>query len=367
MGAQALVAAIVLLLAPSASAVRKCGQKDLNLAAGADSIPSDCTSLRLGFNSIGEAGAVAIAEALKTNTAVTSLYLDGNSIGDAGAVAIAEALKTNTAVTYLDLYANSVGDAGAAAIAEALKTNTAVTSLNLGGNNIGDVGAVAVAEALKTNTAVTSLTLHGNSIGAEIDRSIQIGTYKNAKIMDRNAKITELEAERASAGLSRYLTITNDDFINLAEVAAFDASGNQLTPVHASMNNEYGHDHGANKCIDGIAGRDPWYFGWSGFGWSGNNMCHSQPSDASGLQWLRLDFGSLVRVASVVVTNRVDGFHGRIDGAQIQLSVAETSGVVWSDTFSGAAPEYTFVHPAAAAAAATGTGRRAREESPDLG
>ena len=96
-------------------------------------------------------------------------------------------------------------------------------------------------------------------------------------------------------------------------------------------------------------------------------MCHSQPSDASGLQWLRLDFGSLVRVASVLVTNRVDGFHGRIDGAQIQLSVAETSGVVWSDTVFGAAPEYTFVHPAAAAAAATGTGRRAREESPDLG
>merc|ERR1712021_155723 len=110
-------------------------------------------------------------------------------------------------------------------------------------------------------------------------RSVQMATYKNAKI-------TELEAKLASAGLSRYLTITNDDFINLAEVAAFDASGNQLTPVHASMNNEYGHGHGANKCIDGIDGRVPWYF----FGWGGmrsdNNMCHSQPSDASGLQWL---------------------------------------------------------------------------------
>merc|ERR1711935_883257 len=232
----------------------------------------------------------------------------------------AEALKTNTAVTTLDLHGNSIGDAGAAAIAEALKTNTAVASLSLGQNNIGDTGVAAIAEALKTNTAVTYLYLYANNrIGAETykltQRSVQMATYKNAQI-------TELEAEVASAGLSRYLTITNDDFINLAEVAAFDASGNQLTPVHASMNNEYGHDHGANKCIDGIAGRDPWYFGWSGFGWSGNNMCHSQPSDASGLQWLRLDFGSLVRVASVVVTNRVDGFHGRIDGAQIQLSVA---------------------------------------------
>merc|ERR1711935_548948 len=44
--------------------------------------------------------------------------------------------------------------------------------------------------------------------------------------LDKDAKITELEAKLASAGLSRglsrYLTITNDDFINLAEVAAFD-------------------------------------------------------------------------------------------------------------------------------------------------
>merc|ERR1711935_1238093 len=266
------------------------------------------------------------------------------------------------AVTTWDLHGNRIGDAGAAAIAEALKTNTAVTFLGLKNNNIGDAGAAAIAEALETNTAVTSLSLDGNSIGAGITAFVQTIlsarvkiTDRDAKIteleqsnLDKDAKITELEAELVSAGLSRYLTITNDDFINLAEVAAFDASGNQLTPVHASMNNEYGHGHGANKCIDGINSRGPGYF----IGWSGDNMCHSQPSDASGSQWLRLDFGSLVRVASVVVTNRVDGFHGRIDGAQVQLSVAETSGVVWSDTFSGAAPEYTFVHPAAAAAAA---------------
>merc|ERR1711935_323281 len=175
---------------------------------------------------------------------VTSLSLRGNSIGDAGAAAIAEALKTNTAVTFLRLDYNSIGDAGAAAIAEALTTNTAVTSLNLNSNRIGDAGAVEIADLKQSN-------------------------------LDKDAKITELAAELASAGLSRYLTITNDDFINLAEVAAFDASGNQLTPVHASMNNEYGHDHGANKCIAGINSRGPGSF----IGWSGDNMCHSQPSD----------------------------------------------------------------------------------------
>merc|ERR1712110_1160271 len=78
-----------------------------------------------------------------------------------------------TAVTYLNLAGNSIGDAGAAAIAEALKTNTVVTTLFLGVNRIGDAGAAAIAEALKTNTAVTTLYLSGNSIGAEIDRFVQ--------------------------------------------------------------------------------------------------------------------------------------------------------------------------------------------------
>merc|ERR1711935_1225961 len=189
---------------------------------------------------------------------------------------------------------------------------------SLGSNNIGVDGAAAIAEALKTNTAVIHLQLvwllrDYNSIGAEIDRFVQtilsarasgsvvpacsnlgavdeatgqcnclypaFGTgptcsdntivpegIRRAQLqteiadleqsnLDKDAKVTELEAKLASAGFSRYLTITNDDFINLAEVAAFDASGNQLTPVHASMNNEYGHGHGANKCIDGIDGR----------------------------------------------------------------------------------------------------------------
>merc|ERR1712194_571380 len=110
---------------------------------------------------------------------------------------------------------------------------------------------------------------------SNLDKDAKVTDLKQSNL-DKNAKITELEAKLASAGFSRYLTITNDDFINLAEVAAFDASGKQLTPVHASMNKEWHtlfsnwHGFGAAKCIDGIA----------------NNMCHSRPSDASGLQWL---------------------------------------------------------------------------------
>eukprot|EP00966_Prymnesium_polylepis_P230135 5325110-Prymnesium_polylepis.1 len=43
----------------------------------------------------------------------------------------------------LDLRGNSIGDAGAAALAEALKVNTALTSLDIRGNAIWEASAVA--------------------------------------------------------------------------------------------------------------------------------------------------------------------------------------------------------------------------------
>ena len=60
-------------------------------------------SLNLHVNSIGEKGAAALAEALKTNMALTSLYVYGNSIGDKGARVLAGALKTNQVLTSLNV------------------------------------------------------------------------------------------------------------------------------------------------------------------------------------------------------------------------------------------------------------------------
>ena len=54
--------------------------------------------LYLGGNSIGDAGATQLADALRANTSVNKLFLGGNSIGDAGATQLADALRTNTSV-----------------------------------------------------------------------------------------------------------------------------------------------------------------------------------------------------------------------------------------------------------------------------
>ena len=82
-----------------------------------------------------------------------------------------------------DLIENKIGDGGACALSEALKTNTRLFHLGLIGlftakvvfgklsmfflfktqsaNNIGDKGAVALGEALKTNIALKIIHLAG--------------------------------------------------------------------------------------------------------------------------------------------------------------------------------------------------------------
>ena len=131
--------------------------------AGARAIAERLTSLTtldLGDNNIGEAGARTIAERL---TGRTTLNLRYNNIGEAGARAIAERL---TGLTTLNLRYNNIGEAGARAIAERL---TGLTTLNLWYNNIGEAGARAIAERL---TGLTTLNLKNNAIGLPGIRAI---------------------------------------------------------------------------------------------------------------------------------------------------------------------------------------------------
>jgi len=122
--------------------------------------------LHLYNNSIGDAGAGALMEALKASKSLTKLYICQNSIGAAGAAGLAEALKVNKSLTKLYISWNSIGDAGAAALAEALKVNKSLPTLDISSNSIGDAGAAVIAEALKVNKSLTTLDITYNSIGA---------------------------------------------------------------------------------------------------------------------------------------------------------------------------------------------------------
>ncbi|XP_051247104.1 leucine-rich repeat-containing protein 71 isoform X2 [Dicentrarchus labrax] len=89
---------------------------------------------------------------LSEDSTLTHLSLRNNRIGDEGARLIGSALSTtkstNKNLLSLNLAFNSIGDAGAIHIAQGLRLNRALLFLSLSNNQIGDVGAAHLAAIL---------------------------------------------------------------------------------------------------------------------------------------------------------------------------------------------------------------------------
>ena len=82
-------------------------------------------------------GAYYIADALKKCPKLHTLNISKNEITDEGGLRFAAALaELSVKVKNLDLSANNFGDTTGIAIAEALRTNTALEVLNLRDNNL---------------------------------------------------------------------------------------------------------------------------------------------------------------------------------------------------------------------------------------
>ena len=159
----------LLVLLTTGCAAKSCQRADVDRSSSSSwSFDLEgCTSLKLRGTKIGDAGASALAEALKTNGVLSTLHLGHTDVGAEGAMALAEALGANVALASLHLVGNRIGAEGAAALAEALKNNAVLTSLDLWGDTtIGVEGAKSLAAALETS-ALTSLHLSGCAIHDE--------------------------------------------------------------------------------------------------------------------------------------------------------------------------------------------------------
>ena len=177
-------------------------------------------TLDLSNNNIGDAGAAALGEALKDNNALAMLNLYYNDIGDAGATAIGEALKVNAALATLDIEYNRIMDTGAAAIGAALEANSVLTTLDLGGNKIGDSGATAIAGALKVNTALTTLYLNSNKIKDS-------GAQAIGEALKVNAAIEVLGLYNNYLGDAAAITIARALHVNTA-LTTMDLDSNRI-------------------------------------------------------------------------------------------------------------------------------------------
>ena len=122
-------------------------------------------------NGIGPAGAEALARAFGSLPRLDEWAAYSNRVGPAGAVAIARRMRVPGAFTklrVLDLGGNGVGDAGCVAIAEAIVDHPAMEELHLDHNDVGEEGALALAGAMEaTATGFFGFRLGGGDGGEE--------------------------------------------------------------------------------------------------------------------------------------------------------------------------------------------------------
>ena len=91
------------------------------------------------------------------NRALKSANLAQNNIGDAGAAALGEALKSNSTLESLELYTNKIGSAGAQSLAGMLQVNRALNSVDLRFNQIPDEGKQQLRDAVKGKNTTLQL------------------------------------------------------------------------------------------------------------------------------------------------------------------------------------------------------------------
>jgi hypothetical protein len=129
---------------------------------------------RANFGGSGGTGGMAeadwrLCEAQPVDTRPKTSRLKGDVLWrqDAGATALAEALRSNGALQHLDLHACAIRCLGAAALAQALLAGGGgpLASLNLRANYIGDAGATALAGAVRRSRGLRCLVTSSNDIG----------------------------------------------------------------------------------------------------------------------------------------------------------------------------------------------------------
>ena len=248
------------------------------------------SSLDLNYSDIGDAGATALAEVLRTNTTLNSLGLCKNpGISDPSVISLCEALKLNTTLSSLDLSKTGISDAAVLSLVQVLKTNTSsLTSLSLSdiktthrsvksiteilrvnstlkdlkfkGNKVGVGGAKLIAESLKVNTTLKLLSLSRNNIKEPCGRLLSDALKVNGTLKSLSLAKNSLGAHGAqllSEGLRVNTSLTH---LNLSGNSIGDKGAESIAKtirMHASLTclklsqNSIG-DPGANKVSEAL-------------------------------------------------------------------------------------------------------------------
>lgn len=143
--------------------------------------------LNLSLNGINGRGCAVIARALARNRTVTDLDLGSNEIGDAGCGCLSVVIgEGNCSLRRLRLSSNAIGSEGAALLFLSLRTNSQLQSLDVGDNQgIGDVGVSVLSEVLIVNHTLRELALDKCGV-------TDVGCRAFARTLKANMKLRRL-------------------------------------------------------------------------------------------------------------------------------------------------------------------------------
>ena len=126
---------------------------------------SDFHALSLGHNSIGQRGAIVLADALKNCTSLHTIDICDICIDSKGAMALAGVLRHSRNLHTLDIAQNHLKNEGIMTLADVIKNCNKLYKLNIADNNIDDHGIKAIANALKKCSNLHMLDVSHNHMG----------------------------------------------------------------------------------------------------------------------------------------------------------------------------------------------------------
>lgn len=176
-------------------------------------------SLHCANAGLNEASFSALAESLRVNNSMKEIYVSGDRI-TAGALVLADVLKTHRRLFRLYLRRAELDLACAIALGEALRTNQSLLELNIGENpTIGDEGVEAIARSLEFNSTLQLLSF-ATTTGSEPSTFICPGGVSAlGRALEFNKTLTSLDlygvafdsdaAVALAAGVRRHPALTD--------------------------------------------------------------------------------------------------------------------------------------------------------------
>eukprot|EP00794_Sanderia_malayensis_P019793 gene19793-21733_t len=204
------------------------------------------TAVNLRYHGIGTRGAIALANALFTNTAIVDVDLYENFIGPKGIKAISDMLKENCCIVSMNLGRNSLKQAGCKTVTDMMQSNISLKKLDLSSNHMGDRIGDYLADAIRSNYGLKWLNLSDNDFGEKVGVALGPAINSNDALEHLDLSWNQIRGKGAqdiATGLwtnctLSYLNLSWNGFGNIGALALAEAlsANNTLTELDVSYN-----------------------------------------------------------------------------------------------------------------------------------